>query len=299
MSKKSQVYVFGEVLFDCFPGGERVLGGAPFNVAWHLHALGDSPHFISRVGNDKPGKRILAAMDGWGMNKDRMQIDSQHQTGKVQVNVIENEPHYHITPECAYDFIDVGEIADIQPGGILYHGTLGLRHDVSRAAFRQLAQSADRSIFLDVNLRDPWWEKQAVYRWLEMARWVKLNLNELRLLGFTAADIQLEMANLRSRFDIEQVILTRGEQGAIVLADDHRFHQVVPEKMDHFVDTVGAGDAFTAIYIHGLISHWPISDTLKIGQRFASRIIGMRGATPSDPAFYQDFVDAPTKNRLK
>ncbi len=52
----SSITVFGEVLFDCFPNGKQVLGGAPFNVAWHLQALGDDPTFISQIGDDTLGK---------------------------------------------------------------------------------------------------------------------------------------------------------------------------------------------------------------------------------------------------
>ena len=58
-------WIFGEVLFDCFPDGSRVLGGAPFNVAWHLQALGLEPLFLSRVGRDAAGREIRTAMGEW------------------------------------------------------------------------------------------------------------------------------------------------------------------------------------------------------------------------------------------
>jgi len=281
-------YVFGEVLFDCFPSGDRVLGGAPFNVAWHLQALGDRPQFISRLGADALGSSILEAMREWGMSTAGIQIDPLHPTGRVDVALIDQEPSYTIVPDCAYDFIDSTELRPLPAGEILYHGTLGLRHPMSRAAFNFLAQNPELAIFLDVNLRSPWWHKEEVFQWLARARWVKLNQDELGLLEATAADPRQAMAKLQTQFRLEQVILTRGERGALVRTADGEFHSVAPETVTQVVDTVGAGDAFSAIYLHGLISGWPIATTLAVAQRFAIRVIGLRGATTTELDFYHE-----------
>lgn len=80
----SQPCIFGEVLFDQFPDGRRVLGGAPFNVAWHLQAFGEAPIFISRVGRDEDGASILGGMQKWGMDVVGMQMDEKLPTGRVQ-----------------------------------------------------------------------------------------------------------------------------------------------------------------------------------------------------------------------
>jgi fructokinase len=291
MSTPSKILVFGEVLFDCFPTGEQVLGGAPFNVAWHLQALGDAPGFLSRVGSDEQGDAILSAMEEWGMSRSAVQTDSLHQTGRVDVEVVHHEPHYTIVPDCAYDFIDGDALGPLPDSGILYHGTLGLRNTVSRNALVTLAGHHGLSRFLDVNLRAPWWQKEEVYRWLQGARWVKLNRDELRLLGFTASDHRRAMEQLQAQFPCDQLILTRGEQGATVLSREGRFYDAVPEKAGKLVDTVGAGDAFSAVYIHGLMAGWTIPDILRTAQRFAGRVIGLRGATTTDRAFYREFSD--------
>lgn len=291
MSNQSQVLVYGEVLFDCFPTGEHVLGGAPFNVAWHLQALGNQPAFISRVGDDKSGKQILTAMHDWGMDTTSVQIDSMHPTGQVEVKVIEGEPDYTITSDCAYDFINADALNSTTTSGILYHGTLGLRQTVSLEAFTQLANQPELSIFLDVNLRSPWWQTDDVYRWMMQASWVKLNQHELQQLGFSSATLKQAMTEMQTQFNLKQLIVTRGEEGALVLSDDGEFHSLSPEPLKTIVDTVGAGDAFSAIFIHGLMSGWSVSDTLTVAQQFASQVIGLRGATSTDPAFYQDFID--------
>lgn len=291
MSTPSNILIFGEVLFDCFPTGEQILGGAPFNVAWHLQAFGDAPELFSRVGDDEPGKTILAAMDSWGMSLSGIQIDPLHQTGRVDIEVIHDEPHYTITPDCAYDFIDADALSPASVNGILYHGTLGVRNEVSRRALVKLAENPDLSIFLDVNLRTPWWQQEEVYHWLEKATWVKLNRDELRLLGFASSDIRKAMADFQSRFQLEQIILTLAEKGAAVRCKDGQYHHIMPEKARQPVDTVGAGDAFSAVYIHGLLSDWPIPRTLSVAQQFAAKVIGLRGATTTERAFYREFSD--------
>ena len=289
MSDK-KVFVFGEVLFDCFPTGEKVLGGAPFNVAWHLQALGDNPAFISAVGNDELGQKILLAMDEWGMDTALMQRDLKDPTGQVEIKFIDDEPHYTITPDCAYDFIDAKKLKPLNADAILYHGTLGLRNAVSRAAFNKLIENSCSSIFLDVNLRSPWWQKEEVFDWMKQARWVKLNQHELHLLGFAESNIKQSMANLQQQFQIEQLIVTQGEHGALLRTSQGEFHHIEPEPVKNLVDTVGAGDAFTAVFIHGLLCSWSIPKTLNAAQKFASKIIGVRGATPAVTDFYHDVL---------
>lgn len=286
----SPLYIFGEVLFDCFNTGEQVLGGAPFNVAWHLQALGDQPKMISRVGDDELGHAILEAMRNWKMDISQVQVDPKHPTGRVEVFFEDKEPVYRIAPECAYDFIGSELMHNLPKFGILYHGTLGVRHAVSRKALSQLTHFPELAIFMDVNLRSPWWKRSEVYDWLNQARWVKLNEHELRMLGFEEPDLEQAMARFQAQFKLLQLIVTRGEQGAIVRTQQGQIHQVKPQKNDEFVDTVGAGDAFTAVYIHGLRSGWSIEKTLRKAQEFASKVVGLRGAISRSPEFYQAFT---------
>ncbi|MEA1922124.1 MAG: carbohydrate kinase [Pseudomonadota bacterium] len=290
MNDQAELYVFGEVLFDCFPTGEQVLGGAPFNVAWHLQALDDQPQFISRVGKDDHGDRILQAMRNWGMSTTAVQIDAEHPTGRVEVTITDGEPSYDIVANSAYDFISAEPLREPLAAGILYHGTLCLRNRISRNTLLKIAQRADLRIFLDVNLRPPWWQRDEVFEWLKSAYWVKMNQEELRLLGEASTDICRQMAELQATCGLEQLIVTRGEQGTLIRTAAGEFHSLIPKKAQHLVDTVGAGDAFSAVYIHGLRAGWPLDATLYHAQQFASKVIGLRGATTTDPAFYQEFI---------
>lgn len=283
------ITIFGEVLFDCFQDSEsreQVIGGAPFNICWHLQALGDQPQFISRVGKDELGVRIVEQAQERGIATDNIQQDTQHPTGQVQITLIDDEPRYSIKADSAYDFIRAAEIQFRVNKGILYHGSLALRSDYAKTQFEHLVTNGKWDLFIDVNLRSPWWDKDSLFAWMAQARWVKLNVDELRELGFNEPDLQLAMQSFQRQFNNEQVIVTQGSEGATVLSQG-AFHQIQPEVVTHFVDTVGAGDSFTAVYIHGLLHGWPIQKTLNQAQMFASKILGIRGATPQDKSFYQ------------
>jgi fructokinase len=285
MKNNTPVTIFGEVLFDCFPTGEQILGGAPFNVAWHLQALGDRPLFISRVGKDALGGLIETEMRQWGMCTDALQHDPIHPTGRVNVSFTNNEPSYDIAQNSAWDFIELLDSA-IANKGIFYHGSLASRSEVSRHTLEKLSENKGISLFVDVNLREPWWHKDEVYHWLEQARWVKLNQDELAALGFRSADLHQDMTRMHTHFHLDQLIVTCGEKGAIVRDTEGEFHLVKPASSTQVVDTVGAGDAFTAMYIHGLVQQWDINTALHQAQAFASKVVGFRGATIKDKQIY-------------
>ncbi len=91
MSNKNRLVIYGEVLFDCFPDGSNVLGGAPFNVAWHCQAFGLNPLFISRVGNDRQGEQVKQEMQNWSMRTDGLQLDAAKSLDNATYNKILTE----------------------------------------------------------------------------------------------------------------------------------------------------------------------------------------------------------------
>ncbi|MCG7915434.1 carbohydrate kinase family protein [Candidatus Thiodiazotropha endoloripes] len=284
-----KLIIYGEVLYDCFPNGEQVLGGAPFNVAWHLQAFGQSPYFVSRVGRDAEGERILQAMADWGMETAGVQQDDEHPTGRVVISLEQGEPSYEIMADAAYDFIDSTALNSLGCE-MLYHGSLGLRNTTARSALERLKQNGAESVFLDVNLRPPWWQRESVMRWINQADWLKLNQYELDQLDGGAGDLHEQALAFKQKHDLTGLIVTMGEQGAFVLSDQPSPLQVIPEASQETVDSVGAGDAFTAVMLLGLNSRWPLKLTLQRAQSFASAIVGKRGATVSSAKFYADFI---------
>jgi len=298
-----RLVIFGEVLFDHFPGGETVLGGAPFNVAWHLQALGHQPLFISRVGDDLPAETVRSAMQSWGMDTTGLQTDKDRPTGQVKVTFNQGEPAYDIVYPAAFDRVSSVEFpAAVSPSReaasdqrqdssieLLYHGTLALRHDVSKAAANSLHQRSPERTFIDVNLRSPWWERQQVLRWVGRAQWVKLNSAELEFLADSGRDAA---GRFLHEHQLQGLIVTHGEKGATLHTSADEIFHTRPDTSASIVDTVGAGDAFSAVMIHGLMHDWPPQLALDRAQGFASAICQQRGATVGQRAFYTDFLDA-------
>ena len=290
MKSHLQPVIFGEVLLDSFPDGTQVIGGAPFNVAWHMQAMGLHPIMISRVGGDPQARQIRAAMHSRGMSCVGLQMDSLHPTGVVQVSIDHGEPHYDIVAERAYDYIDATALPKLPKQILLYHGSLALRNRASRQTLQQLKDEHEASVFLDVNLRSPWWNQDDIYQWMHDASWVKLNHLELQQLQLASDDL-LEAGHRRiENFDLEGMLITCGEQGALALDKQGHVNRVVPEPVDQIVDTVGAGDAFTAVVLSGLIEGWPMHQTMEKAQQLASRIVTVRGALPRDNRVYQSIA---------
>lgn len=289
ITEPAQLAIFGEALFDCFEDGQQIPGGAPFNVAWHLHALGDAPTLISRVGEDVLGRKIRLMMLQWDMPDAAVQDDPEHPTGEVGITMNGGEPQYTIRENAAWDFIDHAALPELAEGALLYHGTLALRSLKSRNALLHLLERPDISVYLDINLRAPWWNKESTFAWLERARWGKLNQHEMAELGFRSDDIRNDMEAMQTRFRLEQLIVTFGAEGAIVRCNDGRFIQRPAPKPGTVVDSVGAGDAFSAMYLHGLRAGWPVAQALDKAQQFACAVLGQRGAIVRDPGFYEPF----------
>ncbi len=281
--------LFGEVLFDCFPDGRRVLGGAPFNVAWHLQAFGEGPRLVSRVGDDADGEAVREAMAAWGMDTADLQRDPELPTGRVEVSLVDGEPSYEIVHPVAWDAI---EAASDTKGGWLYHGSLALRDARSRDTLEGLAARTGVKVFLDVNLRPPWFELDEVRERLQAAHWVKLNEHELELLAPPGGDLRVRARCLFDDAALEGLIITRGAAGALVLnAEGIAAEAPAPERVE-VVDTVGAGDAFASVMILALRRGWPLDTALDRALGFAAAVCGQRGATTTVPAFYQPFLAA-------
>ena len=282
--------IFGEVLFDHFPDGKSVLGGAPFNVAWHLQAFAQTPYFISRVGADAEGEWVRQAMREWGMEIGGLQTDPNRPTGRVDISFVGGEPVYNIVEACAYDAI-APPSAPVHCH-LFYHGSLALRAPQSRLATQPFKAGRPSIVFLDVNLRAPWWHKSHVLQTVREADWVKLNLDEFNQLTDTSGEADTELRSFVAEYDLKGLVLTCGAQGAKFVSRAGHCLAVRPQPNLEVIDTVGAGDAFAAVTILGLLQDWPMDVTLTRAQAFASQLVCRRGATVRDPDFYQPFVRA-------
>ena len=286
------LFVYGEVLFDCFSATEQVLGGAPFNVAWHLQAFGVAPVLISRVGQDALGHRVQKAMADWGMDLTGLQVDRERPTGQGTVTLVAGQPSYTLADDQAYDHIAPDLLPAVPAGALLYHGTLALRHPCSRHSLATLGANCTPRIFLDVNLRPPWWQPTTVHSALQAAHWIKLNQDELGQLRPSPGPASPTLTPWLTQPPTTAVILTQGERGAQVETAQGERYGVTPGKRVPVVDTVGAGDGFSSVVLLGLCYGWPWPLILERAQGFAAAVVGLRGATTDDRRFYAPFLRA-------
>ncbi len=290
--ERQRPLIYGEVLFDTFPDGNEVLGGAAFNVAWHLRGFGLDPLLISRVGTDTQGERVLETMRAWGMDLRGVQFDAERPTGSVKVELEHGQPSFTILPMQAYDFID-GDAAfralEGEQFSLLYHGTLIARTSASYEVLQALRESTQLPAFVDVNLRNPWWSGEIVESTLSGARWGKMNSGELGeivrdpvLTPETTEDAARELCQ---RYGLEFLVITLGDAGACFISASTTACAPAP-RIDNLIDTVGAGDAFSAVTLLGLSSNWPLPLVQQRALEFSAAVCQIPGATSQDNDLY-------------
>lgn len=314
-SKISSIVVFGEALADEFPE-QKIIGGAPFNVARTLAHFGCAPLMISRIGQDAVGALILADMQSCGMSALGMQMDAQRPSGRVVVtqdNPADKGSHqFEILPDQAYDHIDqaTAELAitsyyQNQPAGLIYFGTLAQRCVTSRQSLHALLKEEKTLKYLDLNLRDGQVNAATIDDSLCRADIVKLNEDELCYLldqnsgkACTTLDLDADRLSWKSaidglmkQFDLLAIIVTLGARGYAYFGVNGEFFSA--DQMPtppHIVDTVGGGDAFSAVFLTGLYQGWPLATSLRRAHAFATAVCGIRGAVSSDAHFYQSWL---------
>jgi len=277
--------IFGECLFDHYPDGNKVLAGAPLAVAWHLQGFGLRPLLITRIGQDIEGEIALTLMHQWGLDTCAVQIDTEHATGSVTITSENNENKFEIKSNQAWDHISSHlslEWVRTLPCSLLYAGTLAQRSPISHKTLQRLILETNLPVFIDLNLRKPWTKQTIIEQSLDEAHWVKLNNEELK-------EIANSEKELKKQHDIETIYNTRGKKGAVVI--NEKEHLEIPaEKITNLKDTVGAGDAFSAVCILGLHKSWTLRQTTARANEFAAKICQYQGATALSKHDYKDFL---------
>jgi len=290
MAAAKPILVIGEALVDEFREGP-VAGGAPFNVARSLAAFSAPVRFISRIGaDDAAGRLVLESAAGFGLSVTGIQRDAVHATGRVSVHEEEGGSHrFEIHADAAWDHLE--RSGAVGPG-IVYFGSLAQRNAVSRAAIRAAVKGTAGLRLLDLNLRPGTDTPTLASESLMLADWVKLNEDELDCL---LEWFEPTLPDLMARFALQRVVVTRGaagyalygEQGRVLASGDG-------VAQPDLVDSVGAGDGFTAVLLAGLSLDRDLDATLALANRYAAMICGVRGPLPHDPA-----VLAPWREALR
>ncbi|MYN26592.1 PfkB family carbohydrate kinase [Duganella levis] len=304
MSKQT-VAVFGEALVDDFVT-EQVVGGAPFNVARNLAAFGVATLMVTRIGADNNGALICDEFARFGMSEAALQVDERGATGRVVVERNADGHRFIILPDQAYDYVDtapaLAALAVAQPD-VIYFGTMAQRHEQSRAALRAMLEATSAQRYLDLNVREGQVTERIAHESLKLADIVKVNEDELKDLfrwythtqpGTGAADspeLRDACLTLMRTFGLQGLIVTLGERGALYFSADGA---VAANDECHppprIIDTVGAGDAFSAVFLFGQAQGWPMALTLARANAFAGAICGVSGAVPADIGFYAPWI---------
>lgn len=279
--EKKMIICIGEIVWDIFPD-DKVLGGAPLNVAYHLSQLGLDINLLSRLGSDDLKDSTLLRIKEMGLPVQDLQQDDKLPTGRVIVSVDSaNQPLFDIITPAAWDAIDAQQCCASNKHFHLIFGTLAQRSPQSREAIRSLWKKADMK-FYDVNLRPPFTPPTTVLESLAVADVVKLNDSELcqvcQWSGITDKSQRHMAEQLLKKWDLYALTVSLGENGALLVCQDGFFqHPGFPVKV---IDTVGAGDAFFASLIDGIISKKPWPECLEKANRRGSFVAGSKGATP-------------------
>lgn len=283
MDKK--VLCIGEVLWDMIPSG-RMIGGAPFNVAYHLNRLNVSVSMLSRIGNDEDGHEILAFLKRYEMDTSQVQIDHEKATSRVNVYYDDtNSVKYDIVFPTAWDFIDIPqEDSTWRDVDYLVFGSLVFRNIVSRDTVMYFLKNTTATRVFDVNLRKPYYSKDLLFDILPYVDVLKLNEEELLLIsdwaGIGNIDIDAQLNSLMDLFDIKETILTLGEKGALYKAKDTLDHVFREAKSVEVVDTIGSGDSFLAGFLTRRISGDSIASSMDYAIALAGLVSSKKGGCP-------------------
>jgi len=288
MQNKPYVVAIGEILWDLFPSGPR-FGGAPANFGYHAAALGADVSIISGVGHDPLGDEAIKNLTTAGINTQFVGRHDQYPTGTVDV-AVDRDGHasYSFHPNEAWDFISATAAMhdSIGRADAICFGTLAQRSEVSGQSIRSLVSAAPSSTMrvLDLNMRPPFDNDTTITESLELATVLKLNDDELRHVAgmFNILGNEITQAKaIIQQFGLDWIALTCGSRGGAIISIDDFVEATAHETQ--VIDTVGAGDSFTAAVVVGWLRGISKDSILPAACRIAEFVCSQPGATPPLP----------------
>ena len=278
----------GDGLWDLFPDGPR-FGGATANYACHASILGADVHMVSGVGEDERGEALLQVYQKHGVSTDLVQVLKDYPTGVVNVELTESGlPTFTIGENAAWDHWEWNNETEgtVRQADVLYFGTLGQRGETSREGIRRaLAMAQDQNIprILDINLRAPFYDDALIRESIALCSVLKLSDEELERVaqacGLDSCSTSIDaLEELRSNFGLDLVVMTQGAEGAVLISEKGVVEQ--PGEPATVVDTVGAGDSFTASMTLGLLEGKDYPQILKDACKVAAGVCSHPGAVP-------------------
>jgi fructokinase len=277
----------GEVLWDRFPDGDR-LGGAPANFTFHAGQLGATARIVSRIGRDADGDRLAGLLEKRGLSGEFLQRDAAYPTGLVRVKLQDGQPSYVIESPAAWDFIELTDDLKKLAAGLdaVCFGTLAQRHPVSRRTIQDFIRLCPRTTLrlFDINFRQNFFTPETIEFGLAQATALKLNGDELvQLAGLFGWPAQTEaaLAEIFQRHPVKVIALTHGADGCEIRTRERTVRAKTPKIT--CVDAVGAGDAFSAALVTGLLANEPLEKIAEQANRVGAYVASQAGAMPELP----------------
>ena len=301
MDRRHTIVCLGEILWDIFPNG-RKLGGAPANFAYASSLLGERAVIASRVGEDDLGQEVRHELSRSGLEATHIQSDPACPTGTVTVSVDSaGQASFAVNSPAAWDFFQPtpGWTQLAEKADAVCFGTLAQRSPESRQTIEAFLSStrSDSVRVLDVNLRQSFYSATIIARSAELCQIIKLNSQELpivlSLLGASFVDEISAARWLLKTFQLQLVCVTRASQGSLLLASDgYDEHPGIPVKV---VDTVGAGDAFTAALVYHFLRSASLQTMNLAANRMGTWVASQSGAMPAASGPQLESIRFPEK----
>jgi fructokinase len=281
------VLAFGEILWDIIEGKQH-LGGAPFNFAAHAAQCGNPSFIVSRLGRDKLGEKAFQMCDQVKVNSSLIQWDEQHATGVVDVTLKDGQPDYIIHENVAYDFIEYNRALQLLREDyfdVFYFGSLAQRSTVSSNTLQKLLTNHYfREVFYDVNLRKKGYNDIILKKSLMYCSILKLNMDEVPVLSTLLFGKSLAEEEFCKRVhdlyhNIHLMIITAADKGCMVFVRGV-LHKVpgVPVKV---ADAVGAGDAFSAAFMHSYMQQGDALKAATVANQMGAFVASQHGPIPA------------------
>ncbi len=284
MNTKPIVAGIGEFLWDMLPTGKQ-LGGAPCNFAFHAMQAGCISHVISAVGEDDLGDELLGMVRQLGLSDQYIQ-KNRYPTGTVTVRLDElGHPDYTIHEHVAWDHItiDPGIMEMAATLDAVCFGSLAQRDPESAESIKTLIRLTrpDCLKVFDINLRQHFYSRDSIVQSISLSDVLKLNDDELPVVaGFCGlkGDIRAQLGQLLGMYKLKYIVYTMGSRGSIIISPEEYSFIEAPKVT--VADTVGAGDAFTAVFIAGILKGFPLSAVHDKATEIAAMVCTRKGATP-------------------
>ena len=284
MNEKPIVAGIGELLWDMLPTGKQ-LGGAPCNFAFHAMQAGCESYVISAIGQDEPGGELIKTLNNLGLSDRYIQRNS-FPTSTVTIKLDNHgHPDYTIHEQVAWDHIQWNtQIAELAGElDAVCFGSLAQRNSESKQAIVSLISATKPGCLkvFDINLRQSYYTKETIIQSINLSDVLKLNDDELPVVaGYTGlgGDIRSQLTQLLNQFKLKYIVYTMGSKGSIIASPDE--YSFIEAPKVRVADTVGAGDAFTAVFIAGILKGYPLIEVHHKATEIAAFVCTKKGATP-------------------